>query len=231
MRKRFTMKAFWLVGVLGILTWNLHATPLIGPQRTVAGQGVNLMPLFHWWTNRTGPRPLTAWVHVTGKIVGTNAVGWILAGQAEHTGHSNASESGGGMGPRFVLKTPPVEERAQFEALSAQYKALNEQRAKLAGAETSAKDLDKRIAAEQHINRRYRVRSATLKAEDRQAKATETAAATDVKQLDFQIEALKKKLAIYPSPDHYEVDCFALDTGLEYQRMPVFDHGFSFSRP
>jgi hypothetical protein len=45
------------------------------------------------------------------------------------------------------------------------------------------------------------------------------------KPLDDQIQALKVKLATYPDPSHYMVDCFALETAQKYGAMEVYDHG------
>jgi hypothetical protein len=33
------------------------------------------------------------------------------------------------------------------------------------------------------------------------------------------------KLAAYPKPDQYVLDCFALDMHSDHQQMPVFDYG------
>ncbi|HEX9116278.1 MAG TPA: hypothetical protein VGA61_09440, partial [Anaerolineae bacterium] len=45
------------------------------------------------------------------------------------------------------------------------------------------------------------------------------------KSLDSQISELKKKLSAYPNSDRYQADAIALDTGTEYNHLPVYDHG------
>jgi hypothetical protein len=49
-----------------------------------------------------------------------------------------------------------------------------------------------------------------------------------LKPLDQQIQELKKKLAAYANPEHYEVDCLALETLQQYSGMPLYDHGQAF---
>jgi hypothetical protein len=46
-----------------------------------------------------------------------------------------------------------------------------------------------------------------------------------IKGFDQQISEINKKLAAYPSTDHYEIDALALDTGTDYNHVPVYDHG------
>ena len=60
-----------------------QANPLKGPRRAINQYIVDLNPLFHWWTNRAGERPLDAWVHITGRNVGTNSWGWVLHAHIE----------------------------------------------------------------------------------------------------------------------------------------------------
>src|ERR1041385_5018948 len=66
-----------------------QANPLKSPRRTINQYVVDLNPLFRWWTNRAGARPLEAWVHITGQIVGTNAWGWVLHAHIGESGRAN----------------------------------------------------------------------------------------------------------------------------------------------
>jgi hypothetical protein len=74
--------AFVFIGSLGV-AGVLCASPARYPKCAIAGQPVNLLPLMEWWSQRVGPRPLSAWVHATGRIVGTNAYGWTVEGSVD----------------------------------------------------------------------------------------------------------------------------------------------------
>jgi hypothetical protein len=210
----------------------LPASPLKAPKRVVNGQTVELSPLFKWWAKHDGKRPLTAWVHVTGTIVGTNAWGWVVEAQIEKTDRPNRpgeTEHAKGEGPtKIILREPPLRERAKFEQLSAQLKALNAQHAALAGQEAGAKNRADTLSREERANRRDGGRSRELALQQKQATQVENLAKQDLKPLDQQIQDLKKKLTVYPNPDHYQVDCFALETLQEYSGMPLYDHGQVF---
>lgn len=212
-----------LLVVLALPTFgDLRANPSRDSKRLLDGQTVNLAPLFRWWTNRAGPRPLAAWMQVRGRIVGTNAWGWVIEGHVEHT--SASAESGGGSG-RVLLRHPPIEELVEFERLSAELKDLEAQRGAVAGSEHTAQNKDSAVAKEQSGYRKYGRRDPALAREARALKTSENQAKAELKPLDQQIAELKKKLSAFPNPEHYEVDCFALDTGQQYQGLPMFDHG------
>jgi hypothetical protein len=208
------------------------ASPLKAPKRMINGHMVELTPLFKWWAKHDGQRPLMAWVHITGKIVGTNGWDWVVEAQIEKTDRPNRpeeTEHRQAAGPtRIVLREPPTQDRAEFEQLSAQLKTLNAQHAALAGQETDAKNRADALNREEKANRRYGVRSPELAAEHKQATQVENQAKQDLKPLAQQIQELKKKLAAYPNPDHFEVDCFALETLQQYSGMPLYDHGQVF---
>jgi outer membrane murein-binding lipoprotein Lpp len=203
-----------LMGLLFFLAapspW-LGANPLKEPKRVVSGRTADLAPLFHWWTNHAGARPLVAWVHVTGSIVGTNVSGWILEAQVETTERTVARTPALGTGSKIILRNPPLQDRAEFDSLLAQLKLLNAQHDGLANVEDRAKK-DARAAG----RAKYRAR---------QDKQVESEAKAELRPLDRQIQDVKTKLATYPNAEHYSVDCFALDTGQAFGGMAVFDHG------
>ncbi len=220
--------AYRMVGIVAVLLAagsSLPATPLKAPKRTVDGRTVDLSPLFKWWAKHDGKRPLAAWVHVTGTVVATNAWGWVVEAQLEKTDHPNRQtedKPATTTGPtRIVLREPPLQDRALFEQLSSQLKTLNAQHATLAGQEAQAKNRADALNREQHANHHSRA----LAAEHRQVVQVENQAKQELKPVDQQIQDLKKKLAAYPNPDHYEVDCFALDTQRVYNGLPLYDHG------
>jgi hypothetical protein len=204
-----------------------NGSPLKDPRRSIAGHVIVLTPLFTWWAKHEGPRPLSAWVHLTGSIVGTNTAGWILEAKVEKTEHVSlaATESESPGSPRIILRNPPLQDRAEFDALRAQLTELNQQHAMVAGEEAQAKNRADAIAREERANRRNGFRARALGIEARQVSSAEKQAKSELQPLDQQIQALKKKLAAYSNAERYDVDCFALDTGQEYRRMPIYDHG------
>jgi len=201
----------------------LHANPARDARRIVNGRTVDLTPLIKWWTNHSGARPLTGWVHVRGPIVGTNAGCWVVQAQVEHTRRSEShGETASSASDKLLLKNPPIQEAAEFQQLSAQLKALEEARGQVHSQEQQAKSAADGIAKEQNVNRRYR------SAQRRQEQLTENEAKAELKSLDQQIQDVKQKLAVYPTSDHYEVDCFALDIGQTYNGLQLYDHGLVF---
>ena len=225
MRNLIGSRLMGIVVVLLAAGPDLPATPLKAPKRVVDGKTVDLSPLFKWWTKHDGRRPLAAWVHVTGAVVGTNAWGWVVEAQIEKTDHparQTGANPANADGPaRILLREPPMQDKAQFEQLSVQLKALNAQHAALTGEESQARNRADALSREQRAYPRSRV----IAAEHRQVVQVENQAREGLKPIDLQIQDLKKKLAAYPNPDHYEVDCFALDTQRAYSGLPLYDHG------
>jgi hypothetical protein len=220
------MKALAIAGMVLTVAAAASASPLKAPKRVVNQQTVDLTPLFHWWTNQSGARPLTAWVHVTGNVVGTNSYGWVLEGKVEASvrpGQEEGAASANGSGPkRILLRHPPLQDRAAFEQLAAQYKAWNGQRAQAASAESQAHTFL------HGSNGVHQVRFKRHAWQRQELAATEKDAAASKKALDKQLQDLKAKLAAWPSPDIYQLDCFALDTRTEQNRLPVYEHGMSW---
>jgi hypothetical protein len=224
MRSGCTIKTCGVV-IVALLAGSLvQAGPLKNPKRMVAGHTVDLSPLFRWWSKHEGDRPLAAWVHVTGSVVGTNAWGWVVEAQVEKTSRPGSSHEGD---VKLLLKNPPVQELAEFERLMAEMKALNEQRGNILAQETQAKDRADSVSREQAANRRNGVRNRGLAVEGRQLRWTDSQLKNQLKPYDQQLQDLKTKLAAYPNPDHYTLDCLALDAEQKYNGMPVFDHGLA----
>ena len=217
--------------ITGALAWvavlasnpALQASPLKASRRVVNGQSVDLAPLFSWWTNHSGMRPLTAWVHVTGSVVATNGLNWVLRANVESSGREEKEAAGSAGGEkRILLRTPPHWDRAEFERLQAQLGPLKDERAKVAAVETRTKGQSKAS----NSNRIYR--SPRSRARAAQAQETQQEAKAELDRLDKQIKAVEAKLAAYPSRNHYQVDCFALDTGQDQGGLPVYEHGTSW---
>src|SRR6516164_706793 len=113
-----------LAFLLSLAGGRTAANPLKEPSRIIGEGRVDLRPLFQWWTNRTGPRPLKSWVHLTGLVVGTNSWGWVIEGVAEH------SEQAPGQA-KFILQHPPWGELIQFGQIKSQVDALTRQHSDL----------------------------------------------------------------------------------------------------
>ncbi len=70
--------------------------------------------------------------------------------------------------------------------------------------------------------------SSLLAQEDQQLKRFDDRAKNQLKLLDQRIQSLKSRLAAFPSPDHYEIDCFALDERRDFDHMPLYEHGVAY---
>jgi hypothetical protein len=226
---RAALNLWWLLSLAWLTVLPAPAAPLRAPQRIINGQTVNLNPLFQWWTNHHGARPLTAWVHVTGPIVGTNSWGWIVEARVENTDRPNKPEldkgSKAGSPSKILVGNPPLWDQADFERLGAQLKVLNQEHASITSRETEARNRAQALTKEQKANPQNRVQAHALAQTARQWRQVETEAKAQLKIVDSQIKLLKTRLAAYPSPDHYVLDCFVLDTGQDQSQMPVYDHG------
>jgi hypothetical protein len=221
------MTANWLPLLLAALfcacLQPVQADPLRDPKRVVNGATVNLTPLFHWWTNHQGSRPLTAWVHAHGTISGTNALGWIISGKADKSSLRSGEQSHAAAetkdGPKFILKNPPLQDVAAFESLRQQLSQANADRARVQQDETNAKTKETTV--------RKTTRGRNRNQATAQLRNEEQADKSQLQTLDAQIHELKKKLAVYPNPDHYQVDAIVLDTGTDSGALPVYDHGYA----
>ena len=204
----------------------LAATPLKSPKRLINQNPVDLSPLFHWWTNRSGERPLRAWVHITGAIVGTNSWGWTVNAriEGEGTGKSGApaqvAKTGEG---KIILENPPRSEQAEFLALKTRLATLEAQHQALDSQVAEAQRQIKAIAEQQKGSRQHHSRR--LAQESASWKQAETQAKEQLKPLDKQRSEIYARLAAFPDREHYSVDCLALDTGEEISGIHLYDHG------
>jgi len=212
----------WLVLLgLSLLVWPASASPVKNPRRVVGERVVDISPLLHWWTNRDGVRPLTAWVHVTGTIVGTNSYGWLVEAAVENSRSTTREAGPSGGQKRILLRHPPLQDRAAFEGMAAELKRLTDQRAEASSMQTQANNF-----IHPWSNNAVRPHFAMKTLDLREARATEQNAAAQGKQLDQQIKELKTKMsALWSNTASYEVDCFALDTGRDLDRVPLYEHG------
>jgi len=208
-----------------LLAPEAKANPLRYPKRAVNGVLVDLSPLFRWWTNHMGDRPLVAWVHVTGTIVGTNSLGWTVRGTADRRSDA-PSDSESKVSDAFILKSPPLADRAKFEQLLAQRAELE---AKLKGD----KDQETELSSEKKHVHRNRALSNQLSQNIDQAKTSESDVQNQIKALDQELEPYGFKPTGGEDQFKYKVDCFALDLNQEKLGVRVYDHGgfSSYGRP
>jgi len=207
----------WVVGGAGVFlaVASLQAGPLKNPRRGVQGHTVDLTPLFHWWTNQSGLRPLRSWVQVTGPIVATNALGWVVAAHPEHPSaeaRGGAAENSFAGQSRIILRHPPLAEAAVFASLQDQLKQLNAQHQRLAASINNL--------SHPHVRGRGAgIVNARIKASAQEPKM-------ELEAVDAQIKSCKAKLAAFPDPDTFKVDCLALDLGENHGTLPIYDYGF-----
>jgi N-methylhydantoinase B/oxoprolinase/acetone carboxylase alpha subunit len=213
-------------GIATVLVCDLRADPLKSPRRLIGPYAVDLTPLFHWWTNRAGERPLAAWVHITGPVLGTNSRGWVLEARTEGVGRAKEklAERGSPSGEtKIILKNPPRAEQAEFEALKAQLRALNAEHDAVHSQVSEADRRVKAIAEQQKGSRQHHTRR--LAREASQWRQTANAAKDQLKPLEKQIRDINTKLAAFPDHKRYALDCLALDTGEKINGLSVYDYG------
>jgi DNA-binding TFAR19-related protein (PDSD5 family) len=216
-RWSFVPMAFLLFPFAGT---NGQAALLDSPKRVVDGRTVDLTPLFHWWTNRHGSRPLTAWVRVGGAVTATNSLGWVISGHPEKSSahaKQNGREPANRDPSQFILKDPPLEEAADFARLHQELKQAQAEKARLQSEASTAK------AQEAQVQKA--MRGALRAHATGQLRGIEKADTNLMKSVDRTIAQLKQKLSVYPNQDHYEVNSIALDTGTKYNDLPVYDRG------
>ena len=218
----------WVPGlIVGLAACSLEARadPLKSPRRMINGQAVDLAPLFAWWTRHNGERPLTAWVHVTGTIVATNALGWTVRGVAESRPDrpKEADKSAASSHDLFILKNPPVLDQAKFEQLV----AAREQVA--ASLSADKQQLGEVNAQQPRTNRRNQARARELKQEAGNLKQSQTEAEAQLKEINKQLQPYGVSAATGGARPQYKVDCFALDMDQELKGVPLYNHGASFN--
>jgi hypothetical protein len=217
--------AFVFIGCLA-LTGALCASPARYPKRAIAGQPVNLTPLIRWWSQREGPRPLSAWVHATGRIIGTNAFGWTVEGRVDD--ESGKHDKGGvhGSDSKFILKTPPVGEMAEFYQLQAKFKQLTAERSQLNREIKSDNQREKKLSQQKpRYTRRGRIRARNASQQLNRARFDEQNAHERLDEIEKEIKQVEKLQSELPSGNTYTVDCFALKLNQEFRGVPIYDHG------
>ena len=222
MRARFALTFCCLSGLAWLAICAVQANPLKDPKRLIAGQTVDLEPLFRWWTNRHGDRPLYAWAHLTGAVVATNGWGWTVEGRLDPPatrGRAAAKARASANGQvKLALRHPPVSELEQFSEVAAQSKALHDQSQVLSNALSAAAMRLRELGPNSQHSRPLAVQIRQLRLVENQAKA-------QLASLRPQLADCRAKLAAFPDATKYVVDCLALDMGEEVNGLPIYDYG------
>jgi hypothetical protein len=186
------------------------------------GQTVDLQPLFRWWTNRHGDRPLYAWAHITGAVVATNSWGWTIEGYLDAPPartHGSARERASAVGKlKLALRHPPLSDLEDFSQLAAELKALNDQSQALSNVVKTAANRLRDIGRNTQHSRALAVQIQQLHITHDQAKA-------QLANLRPLLADCHAKLAAFPDPKKYVLDCLALDMEQEVNGLPIFDYG------
>ena len=220
MRARFALTVCCLSGLAWLAICAVQANPLKDPKRLIAGQTVDLEPLFRWWTNRHGDRPLYAWAHVTGAVVATNGWGWTVEGRLDpppRRGRGSAKERASANGQvKLALRTPAALGLEQFSEVTAQSKALHDQSRALSTLSAAAMRL-REIGSNSQHSRALAVQIRQLRLVENQAKA----------QLASLLSSSPIAAPNWPVFPIHEVllDCLALDMGQEVDGLPLYDYG------
>ncbi|MDE3100368.1 MAG: hypothetical protein KGJ88_12930 [Verrucomicrobiota bacterium] len=193
------------------------------PIRSFAGGNANLTLLFSWWTNQPAtPRPLGAWKRVVGVKTGETERAWVVNARVYKTPGSSVSA-------RIVLENPPIAEERQFEALTNQIAAyqaaLDRDRSARAAASKARQENEAIVRRLRRSRFKY-----DLVVRHNWGAALDAARMTNdltrEKQAQESLNALEQSLKAIPNANgHYQVDCFALDTGRVRDGMPVYDMG------
>jgi len=214
------------------------------PARIINRQKVDIAPLFSWWTNaetivrlndlrpskkdrkELPPRPLAAWVRVSGVCSNGNQHGWILHARINPQPGSNYSDV-------IFLRNPPEARRRQLEAAAARLERVEGQlgnaqdRERYSSAVSSAHSdrgqlFDEIGNAAPGNNTGFR-----NAADAHYARANE--ASRRARAADREAEALsREKQSLLETTKGWKTflfDDFALRTTETYKGLPVFDVG------
>lgn len=222
-------RSVWIPGFAGLLLAQAClGNPARDPKRLVNSHTVDLSPLFKWWQRKDGPRPLSAWTHLTGTIVGTNSGAWIIEGKidgAKTDQNPTEAKGAGGEPTRFLILNPPLEDYLEFQRLVSRSAELSRREAGLASEAAQAHSRDSAVTEQERALRRNRNEARLLAAEDKVLKGRENQAKLDQKAVERELNDVKSKLGSYPKPSEYVLDCFVLDMHSEYQHLPIYDYG------
>ena len=244
-RTRLAVVAILGVGLASTLL--LDASPFRFPNRIVSDRGLNLKPLFTWWTNAEliinqnnglptdkklamPPRPFPPWVRIQGDAFVQSGYDWILFADVEDVpGHVEKI--------KILLRHPPINDREKFLQLTAR---INQFQKTGAAASSAAEDASAQSQA--HEERRELLNEAhdanvssvgvSSQADAHYAQsvqlmqnaARQRAIAENANLNAAQIGQLLSEYS--PSNNgEYKIDLFAFRTGITEGGLSVFDLG------
>jgi hypothetical protein len=191
------------------------------PARVIGGARVDLSYLFSHWHSETNAVTNTAWIRLTGTVVG-NSAGWIVDGETDSAVKIKTRQ-------RVLVLNPPTTEKATFENTSAELDAVNVQMSKIR-EEAGSYDGQLRNGMRVSVRAQETSRSGT----DEPPILVVGKKSDDLQR---RIDAISKRAAelhqVMESIPHtnmlsgriYKVDFFVVSTGKIFNGMPVLDFG------
>lgn len=210
------MRRIALLAIFELLLVSLcnASAPTVYDKRVINFQKVDLLPLFVWWDDRRGGRPLSAWKHLQGILDRETMLGWLCRGSIE--GQPGLQY--------FLLKNPPQKELAHYHELEQQLPQLEREKS------------DKLEIAGQPTHQTWGLDSYTTSSGAAEGAAfivpVENSdeinqARIQVHELDARIQGLRDEMGgMLTRSGDFKVDGFALRANQNYQGSPVFDFGY-----
>jgi hypothetical protein len=203
-------RGFWVLllaaSLFLLLPASGHGNPAVQSRRLIGYQQVDLSPLFFWWEQQKGVRPLQAWKHVQGSLERPTVYGWMVRGSIE--GQSGLQY--------FLLKNPPTTTMARYKELNDQLPKLQQERASTLAVT--------RLPA--YVGWAYDDFGRTVRVPSEDFERIEEAKHR-LQEIDHDIAAVRQQIGGMLNREGYlRVDAFALQLNDQYQGSPVLDCGF-----
>jgi hypothetical protein len=161
-------------------------------------------------------------------VTGTSAWGWTIDAQIQTAPPDSNGETNRTAPPlraRIILKYPPRQEQAEFEKLVTRRQELTAERERLQQVALSSVQTASNAAKQYDPNRPWKLASRTAVDDATAARSAASDAREQLRAVDGQLAIIARKLAAYPDPNRYVVDCFALDTRARQNGLPVYEYG------
>ncbi|MBI3880712.1 MAG: hypothetical protein HY301_11715 [Verrucomicrobia bacterium] len=189
---------------------NDWARELQNSKRIVSGRTIDITPLVNWQSKQLqSPRPLTAWVQITGRITATNIHGWAVLGSVD--GQPQLKP--------VIIRNPPKELTDEYNRMKAQFTVLERTQARASADLETAQQRYEQTDAEFKRAQLIRFSGDALEmALDNvnAARAAATRASVAAEAFDWRGQN--------PKGD-FILQCYAVKTGTAYQGLLIYDHG------
>ena len=211
---RKSLRVVTVIVALLVSTASMRPMPTVYPKRVINNHTVNLSPLFAWWDEKHGGRPLTAWKHLEGVFDQETVQGWLCRGSIE--GQSGRQY--------FLLKNPPQKELVRYRELENQLSQLQYERT--AKLEVAGQPAYETWNLGVYSNSRGTADDAAFIVPRENFEAIKQAN-SELQNIDVQIQSVRQEMAgILTKDGHFKIDGFALQVTQRYQGHPVFDFGY-----